>query len=100
MTSAINDNENEAENENKRSQRYDINRPKPRYEHKYTTHKICLSIIMVICIKQQLGNICCLIHEKVEKKAEAELKKRAAYIKKRVFHLRKKTFIPNRKEKL
>ena len=80
MTSAINDNENEAENENKRSQRYDINRPRPRYEHKYTTHKICLSIIMVICIKQQLGNICCLIHEKVEKKAEAELKKRAAYI--------------------
>ena len=83
-----------------RSQRYDINRPRPRYGHKYTTHKICLSIIMVICIKQQLGNICCLIHEKVEKKAEAELKKRAAYIKKRVFHLRKKTFIPNRKEKL
>ena len=99
MTSAINDNENEAENE-KQITKIRQNRSRPRYGHKYTTHKICLSIIMVICIKQQLGNICCLIHEKVEKKAEAELKKRTAYIKKRVFHLRKKTFIPNRKEKL
>ena len=29
-------NENEVEKEN-RSQRYDINRPRPRYGHKYTT---------------------------------------------------------------
>ena len=49
---------------------------------------------MVICIKQQLGNICCLIHEKVEKKAEAELKKRTAYIKKRVFIFVKKHSSP------
>ena len=27
-----------------RSHKYDINRPKPRHGHKYTKHKICLSI--------------------------------------------------------
>ena len=35
-----------------RSQRYDINRPSPRYGHKYTQCKMCLSIMMVLCIKQ------------------------------------------------
>ena len=38
----INNNANETENKN-RSQSYDINRPKPRYAHKYTKYKICLS---------------------------------------------------------
>ena len=38
-----NDNENEAE--------YDISRPRPRHGPKYTKYKICLSIMMVICIK-------------------------------------------------
>ena len=35
----------------KRSNRYYINRPRPTDAHKYTKYKICLSIMMVICIK-------------------------------------------------
>ena len=37
-----------------RPHRYDINTPRPRHGHKYTKHKMCLSIMMVICIKQHL----------------------------------------------
>ena len=40
-----------------KSQRYDINRARPRHRHKYTAHKMCLSLMMVICIKQHLSNI-------------------------------------------
>ena len=40
-----------------RSQRHDINRPRPRHEHKYTKYKMCLSAIMAICIKQHLSNL-------------------------------------------
>ena len=40
-----------------RSHRYDINRPRARHGHKYTKYKICLSILMNICIKQHLSNI-------------------------------------------
>ena len=40
-----------------RSQRYDINRLRPRYGHRYTKYKMCLSIVMTICIKQHLSNI-------------------------------------------
>ena len=36
---------------NSRSQRNDINRSRPRHEHKYTKYKMCLSIVMVVCIK-------------------------------------------------
>ena len=36
--------------------RYDINRHRPRHEYKYTKYKMCLSIMMVICIKQHLRN--------------------------------------------
>ena len=39
-----------------RSQRYDINRPRPRDEHKYNKYKIYLSVMMVICVKQHLSN--------------------------------------------
>ena len=35
------------------SHRYDIDRTKPRYRHKYTIYKICLSM----CNKQHLSNI-------------------------------------------
>ena len=49
-----------------RIRRYYINRPKPRHGHKYTKYKICLSIIMVLCIEQHLSNICSSIHEKVK----------------------------------
>ena len=49
-----------------RSQRYDINRPRPRDGHKYTKYKMCLSIMMVICIKQHLSNNLSSIHEKLK----------------------------------
>ena len=43
----------EAENKY-RSQRYDINWPRQsRHRHRYTKYKMSLSIMMVICIKQQ-----------------------------------------------
>ena len=57
------------------SQRYDINRPRPRQGSKYSEWKMCLKIIMVICIKQNLRNIWSSIHEKLSN-TEAELKKR------------------------
>ena len=40
-----------------RSQRYDINRPRPRHGHKFTTYKMCLSTMLVICIKEHISNI-------------------------------------------
>ena len=46
---------------------YDRNRPRRRHGHKYTKHKICLSMTMDICIKQQLSNILRSVHEKVKK---------------------------------
>ena len=39
-----------------RSYRYNINRPRPRHRDKCTKYKMCLSTLMVICIKQQLSN--------------------------------------------
>ena len=43
-----------------RSHRYEIcniDRLRPRHEHKYAIYKMCLSIMMAICIKQHLNNI-------------------------------------------
>ena len=40
-----------------RSHRYDINRPRSRHEHKYSEYKKCPTVMMFICIKQQLSNI-------------------------------------------
>ena len=40
-----------------RSHRYDINKPRPRHGQKYSKCKTCLSMIMIICIKQQLSNM-------------------------------------------
>ena len=37
-----------------------------RHGHKYTKHKLCLSIMMGICIKQHLSNISSSIHGKVK----------------------------------
>ena len=48
------------------SHRYNINRPRPRHEHKYTKYKIFNSTMLVICIKQHLSNIWTSIHEKVK----------------------------------
>ena len=47
---------------------YDINRPKSRHGHKYTIYKMCLSTMMVICIKQHLSNILDSVHEKVKQR--------------------------------
>ena len=40
-----------------RSQGYDINRPESIHEHKHTKYKMCLSIMMPICMKQHLSHI-------------------------------------------
>ena len=34
----------------KRSHRYDINRPRSRQGQKYSKHKTCLRIVMLLCI--------------------------------------------------
>ena len=49
-----------------KSQKYDINWPRPRYGHKYAEYKMCLNIMMIICIKKQLSNIWSRIHTKVK----------------------------------
>ena len=50
-----------------RSYRYDINRPRRRHGHKYTNNIKCVfDVMMFICIKQYLSNICSSIHEKVK----------------------------------
>ena len=58
-----------------RSHRYDINRPMPRPGHKYTKYEMCLSKIMVICIKQHLSNIWSSIYEKVKQQKKCSYKK-------------------------
>ena len=47
-----------------RSRRYDINRPRSRLGHKYTECKMCLSIMMIVFIKQHGSNIWSSVHEK------------------------------------
>ena len=49
-----------------RSHRYDINRPRSRNEHKESKYKKCLTMMILICIKQHLSNIWSSIHEKVK----------------------------------
>ena len=70
-----------------RSYTYDINRPWSRHGHQYTKYKMCLSIMVVIFIKQHPTNTWSSIHEKVkqhwgwaEKKALL-IKKKMVYIK-------------------
>ena len=63
-----------------RLQRYDINRPRSRNKQKYSKYKMCLSIMMVTCIKQHLSNIWSSINEKVKEHwGWVELKKSFAY---------------------
>ena len=50
----------------KRSHRYDINGLRPRHGHKYSKYKMCLTIIMLIRVKQHLRNIWSSHHEKVK----------------------------------
>ena len=60
------------------SQRYHINRPRPRHGHRYIKYKMSLRIMIVICIKQHLSNTWSSVHEKLSN-TEAELKKSVAY---------------------
>ena len=46
-----------------RSHKYEINRPRPRHGHKYPKY---LSLVMIMCIKQHLGNNISSVHEKVK----------------------------------
>ena len=63
----INDNENEAESEKQNTQiEYFINRPRPRHGREYTKYKSCLSIMMVIGVKQHLSNISSSIQDKIK----------------------------------
>ena len=65
------------------SHKYDRNKPRPRHAQKHTKCKMCLNIMMVICIKQQLSNIWSSIDEKV-KQRWGWVEKSVAYLKKRV----------------
>ena len=65
-----------------RSYRYDINRPRSRHGHKYTKYEKCLSMIMVMCIKQHLSNIWNSIHEIVQQHW-GWIQKKAVLIKKK-----------------
>ena len=38
----------------------------PRHGHKHTEYKLCLSMMIVMCIKQHLSNIWSPVHEKVK----------------------------------
>ena len=40
-----------------RSHRWDINRRRSRHEHKYSKYKKCLTMMMLLCVKQHLSNI-------------------------------------------
>ena len=40
-----------------RSYRYDINRPRSTHGHKYSKYEKCLTVMLLICIKQHLSNI-------------------------------------------
>ena len=59
-----------------RSQKYDINRPRSRYGHNYTKHKMCHSPMMIIYIKQHLSDIWSSIHDKVKQHWDWVEKKR------------------------
>ena len=46
----------------KRLHKYGKNRPKPRYRK----YKKCLSMMLLVSIKQHISNACSSIHEKVK----------------------------------
>ena len=65
-----------------RLHRYGINRPRSRHLQKYSKCKKCLSMMMLLSIKQHLSNIIwSSIHEKLSN-TEVELNKSVAYSKK------------------
>ena len=52
----------------KMKNRYIRHRSRSRHGHKYSKHKKCIGIMMVIAIKQHLRNIWSSIHEKVKER--------------------------------
>ena len=58
-----------------RSHRWDINRRRSRHEHKYSKYKKCLTMMMLLCVKQHLSNIWSSFLQKKISNTEAELKK-------------------------
>ena len=40
-----------------RSHKYDINKPRSRHGHKYSKYKNCVTMVMLLYIKQHLRNI-------------------------------------------
>ena len=69
--------------------KYDINRHSPRHVHKYTKYKKCLTMMIVIFIKQHLTNNWMSIHEKV-KQNWGWIEKRHCLLKKRVNEIKPK----------
>ena len=63
----------------KRSHRYGKNEPRSRYGHKYSKYKKCLSMMMLLCIKQHLSNIFSSIFSSKLSNIKPELKKTVAY---------------------
>ena len=49
-----------------KSYRYNTTRPRHRHGQKYGKYKIFLSMMMLICIKQQLSSIWSSIYEKIQ----------------------------------
>ena len=49
-----------------RSHRHDINRPRPRHGHRKSKYRKCLSMMILIYIKQHLSNISSSIHKEVK----------------------------------
>ena len=49
-----------------RSHRFDMNRPRPRYRHRYTKYKLFHSRMLFICIRKHLNNIWSSFHEKIK----------------------------------
>ena len=74
-----------------RSHRNDMNRPRSKHWNKYDKYKKCLTIMMLVCIKQNLSNIWSSIHEKV-KQYQGYAEKSVAYKKPCIL----KTFLNNK----
>ena len=62
-----------------RSHRYH-KKPRSRNGHKYSKNKKCLSMMMLICIKQHLSNIWRSIHEKLKQNWGRVEKKRGVLL--------------------
>ena len=48
------------------SRKYGINRSRCRHGHKYSNHMKCLSMMMLICIKEHISNIWSSVYENVK----------------------------------